>query len=76
MGSGFFFAPEGEPDLETGVSFVSNEYRNENEDFWIVISIGMDKDYDGKKRAKIIYGHIDKSKKAEPVIESPILRIE
>ncbi|MFN9115330.1 MAG: hypothetical protein ACK5XN_35185 [Bacteroidota bacterium] len=76
LGSGFFLAPEGEPDLETGISFVSNEYGMQNESFWIVIKIGMDKDYEGKKRAKIIYGHIDKSKMTEPVMESPILRIE
>lgn len=76
LASGFFLAPEGEDDPETGDSFFSNEYRIDNEKVWIVIKIGMDKNYEGKKRAKIIYGHVVNSKMTEPVTESPILRIE
>ncbi len=76
LGSTFFFAPEGEPDPETGNSFVSNEYRMKNENIWLVINIGMDKEYEGKKRAKIFYGQIHKSKMTEPTMESPILRTE
>jgi hypothetical protein len=76
LGSTFSFAPEGEPDPETGNSFVSNEYRMKNENFWLVINIGMDKEYEGKKRAKIFYGQIHKSKMTEPTMESPILRTE
>lgn len=74
--SGVFLAPEGEPDFETGDSFFSNEYKMNNEKVWVVIKIGMDKDYEGKKRAKIIFGHIEKLKMTESIMESPILRIE
>lgn len=76
LGSTFFFAPEGEPDPETGNSFVSNEYRMKSENIWLVINIGMDKEYEGKKRAKIFYGKIHKSKMTQPTMESPILRTE
>jgi hypothetical protein len=76
LDSTFFFAPEGEPDPETGKIFVSNEYRMKNENFWLVIKIGMDKEYEGKKRSKIFYGQIHKSKMTEPTMESPILRTE
>ncbi|MDD5571835.1 MAG: hypothetical protein PHD97_11865 [Bacteroidales bacterium] len=76
LSSGFFLAPEGEPDLQTGDSFVSNEYRTENDNFWLIIKVGMDKNYKGKKRAKITFGYKDKSKKTTNVEESPILRLE
>jgi hypothetical protein len=76
LGSGFLLAPEGEPDMEAGVSFASNEYRTENDNFWLVINVGMDKDYEGKKRAKITFGYKDKLKKTEDGEQSPILRLE
>jgi len=76
LGSGFFLGPEGEDDLETGDSFVSNEYRMNSEKIWLVIKIGMDKNYEGKRRAKIFYGQVINSKMTEPVMESPILRKE
>lgn len=52
LASRFFLAPEGEPDPETGISFVSNEYRMENGIFWVDIKIGIHNDYDGKKEPK------------------------
>lgn len=76
LSSYFFFGPEGETDFEANDSFFSNEYRMENDKSWLTIQIGIDKNYSGKKRAKIIYGLIVNSKKKEPIMESPILRIE
>lgn len=76
LGSTFFFAPEGEPDPETGYSFVSNEYRMKTENIWLVIQIGLDKEYEGNKRAKIFYGQFINGKMTEPTLESPLLRTE
>ncbi|MBI3233341.1 MAG: hypothetical protein HYZ42_04765 [Bacteroidetes bacterium] len=76
--SGFFLGPEGEPDLETGESFMSNEYRKENKDSWLLILVGMDKNYEGKKRAKIYFRSKVESNKIDKLeeVESPILRLE
>jgi len=76
LGSGFFLGTEGEPDIQTGDSFVGYEYRTENNKFWLVIKVGMDKNYKGKKRAKISFGYKDKSKETMNVEDGPILRSE
>lgn len=72
----FFLGPEGEPDIETGDSFVSQEYIRKNDSIWLCINIGMDKDYKGKQRAKITYRYTDKSKQKLNLEECPILRAE
>ncbi len=74
--SGFFLAPEGEPDTETGASFVSNEYYMNNDSTWLILKVGIDSNFKDKGRAKVMYGHKDKFTKAEEVKESPILRLE
>jgi hypothetical protein len=72
----FFLGTEGEPDIVTGDSFVSQEYIKKNNSLWLCINIGMDKDYKGKQRAKITYRYTDKSKQTLNLEECPILRTE
>lgn len=74
LGSGFFLGTEGEHDPETGVSFISNEYRTNNDEFWLTIKVGIDEYNENLKRAKITYRDKDKSKNTDYVKESPILR--
>ena len=72
----FFLGPEGEPDIQTGDSFFSQEYLKKDNNIWLCINIGMDKDYKGKQRAKITYRYKDKSIKTSNLEECPILRLE
>jgi hypothetical protein len=72
----FFLGPEGEPDIQTGDSFFSQEYLKKDKSIWLRINIGMDKDYKGKQRAKITYRYMDKSKQTTNLEECPILRLE
>ena len=72
----FFLGPEGEPDIQTGDSFFSQEYLKKDNSIWLCINIGMDKDYKGKQRAKITYRYMDKSKQTSNLEECPILRLE
>jgi hypothetical protein len=72
----FFLGPEGEPDIQTGDSFFSQEYLKKDKSIWLCINIGMDKDYKGKQRAKITYRYMDKSKQTSNLEECPILRLE
>lgn len=72
----FFLGPEGEPDIQTGDSFFSQEYLKKDDSIWLCINIGMDKDYKGKQRAKITYRYTDESKQTANLEECPILRLE
>jgi hypothetical protein len=72
----FFFGAEGEPDIQTGDSFFSQEYLKKDNSIWLCIKIGMDKDYKGKQRAKIMYRYTDKLKQTANLEECPILRLE
>ena len=72
----FFLGPEGEPDSQTGDSFFSNEYLKQDNNIWLCINIGMDKDYKGKQRAKITYLFTYKSKQTSNLEECPILRLQ
>lgn len=72
----FFLGPEGEPDIQTGDSFFSQEYIKKDNSIWICIKIGMDKNYKGKQRAKITYRYTDKFKQTRNLEECPILRLE
>ena len=72
----FFLGPEGEPDIQTGDSFFSQEYLKKDNSIWLCINIGMDKDYKGKQRAKITYRYTDESKQTANLEECPILRVE
>jgi len=72
----FFLGPEGEPDIQTGDSFFSQEYLKNDNRIWLCINIGMDKDYKGKQRAKITYRYTDKSKQTANLEECPVLRTE
>lgn len=70
----FFLGPEGEPDIQTGDSFFSQEYLKKDKGIWLCINIGMDRDYKGKQRAKITYRYTDKQ--TANLEECPILRLE
>lgn len=75
LGSGFFFAPEGDIDTEMG-GYGSNEYLDKSNNCWFSARIEIGKDDNGKLRAKVNYSCDDKNKKAIDIDECPVLRTE
>jgi hypothetical protein len=75
LGSMFFLGAETDEDDETGLSYLSTEYRDDKNDCWFCIRIG-DIDDIGKPQAKVLYGCDDKSKRRLELDDCPTLRTE
>ena len=76
LGSMFFLASETDEDTETGDGYGSSEYRDESNNCWFSIRIGIGKDNNGNQRAMLTYGCDDKSKQDLNLDDCPTLRTE
>lgn len=76
LGSMFFLASEIDQDLKTGEGYSSYEYWDNSTDCWFSVRIGHGNAPDGKQRAKVNYGCVDKNKQALTLKECPTLRAE
>lgn len=76
LGSMFFLASENDEDSQTGDGYGSFEYRDNANDCWFTIRIGIGKDDNGKLRAMLKYGCNDKSNQTLSLDECPTLRSE
>ncbi|MDR0802153.1 hypothetical protein [Fluviicola sp.] len=75
LGSMFFLGAETDEDDETGLSYLSTEYRDDKNNCWFCIRIGDLYD-NGKPQVKIQYGCEDKSKQRLELDDCPTLRMK
>lgn len=74
--STFFLAPEVDLDEQTGEKYGSYEYLKKNNDNWLSIRIGIEKDSNGRLRAIVTSGFNDMKSDKNSTGKWPILRTE
>lgn len=76
LGARFYLASEMDQDEQNGEGYGSYEYWQRKDDCWLSIRIGMDKDRNGKERAKVTFGCNDPSKRSLDCGHCPTMRTE
>lgn len=76
LGAMFFLAAEEDEDETNETTYGAYQYGKTEKDCWLSVRVGIGKDDNGKKRAKIIFGCQDSTQKTLSLDQCPTLRTE